>query len=112
MKTPYGFECKFFYGNYFRGKNDEECRLLNLTSGQGGWTAKLCKTCPAPKIQRSNGCEFLEYKGRISSGFLGFSPNMEISNYCRKNHVNVDDPYIGCGECHKLPEIKISDEKS
>ena len=28
MKTPAGKECKFFYGDYYRGRQHEECRLL------------------------------------------------------------------------------------
>jgi hypothetical protein len=110
MKTPYGFECKFFYGNYFRGKNDEECRLLNLSSGHGGWTSKLCKDCPAPKIQRANGCDFLQYQGKIAGGFLGLSPHIEVSNYCIKTNVVVNNAYIGCKDCHHIPTFKISEE--
>ena len=28
MRTPAGTECKFFYANYFRGRNQQECRLI------------------------------------------------------------------------------------
>jgi hypothetical protein len=28
MRTPAGTECKYFYGDYYRGRSQEECRLL------------------------------------------------------------------------------------
>ena len=32
MKTPAGKECKYFYGNYYRGAHQEECRLIGARS--------------------------------------------------------------------------------
>ena len=29
MRTPAGKECQYFYGDYYRGRNQEECRLLS-----------------------------------------------------------------------------------
>ena len=58
MRTPAGTECPYFYGDYFRGRNVEECRLLKA-AGQR-WTRDLCKTCPVPGIARANACEFLK----------------------------------------------------
>ena len=37
MRTPAGKECKYFYGNYFRGRKTEECRLLRESAQS--WTA-------------------------------------------------------------------------
>jgi len=108
MKTPFGVECKYFYGDYFRGKNIEECRLLNLSTGQGGWTSKLCKTCHAPQIQRSNGCEFMQLRGKVSGGFFGLSPRIEINAYCEKNQIAVKEPSLGCGSCHELQPFDLN----
>jgi hypothetical protein len=110
MKTPYGFECRYFYGDYFRGKNIEECRLLNLASGQGGWSTKLCKTCPSPVIQRANGCQFMTLLGKISGGFLGLSPHVEVTAFCEKNQLVVKEPSVGCGSCHQFPSVQIKDQ--
>ena len=41
MRTPAGFECKYFYGNYFRGRNEEECRLIGNTPPPHNWTPDL-----------------------------------------------------------------------
>ena len=47
MKTPAGTECKYFYGDYYRGRNHEECRLLGAA-----WTIDclglFTKTVAAP----------------------------------------------------------------
>jgi hypothetical protein len=108
MKTPYGSECKYFYGDYFRGKNIEECRLLNLVNGQGGWTVKLCKSCPAPRIQSANGCEFMRLNGKLSGGFLGLSPHIVITAFCQNSQTEVKEPSIGCGKCHEFPSLEVN----
>ncbi len=61
MRTPAGKECKYFYGNYFRGRNTEECRLLR--ESEQTWTSSLCATCPVPDVMRANACEFLRLRG-------------------------------------------------
>ena len=44
MRTPAGTECPYFYGDYFRGRNLEECRLLK--SAGEGWTRDLVQDLP------------------------------------------------------------------
>jgi hypothetical protein len=101
MRTPAGNECPYFYGNYFRGRNVEECRLLKSAGER--WTRDLCKTCPVPGIARANACEFLKLSPTM------FQRRVKVSAYCEKTKRNVAEPHIGCGECHVLPfkvEIK------
>ena len=64
MKTPAGTECPHFYGDYFRGRNVEECRLLKAAGER--WTRDLCKTCPVPGIARANACEFMKLKPTVA----------------------------------------------
>ena len=54
MKTPAGHECPYFYSDYHRGRNTEECRVLKVARQK--WTADLCKTCAVPAITRANAC--------------------------------------------------------
>src|SRR5574337_1889685 len=63
-KRPAGKECKYFYGDYFRGRSVEECRLLKA-AGQT-WSADLCQTCPVPSILQANACEFLQLRGSVT----------------------------------------------
>jgi hypothetical protein len=104
MRTPAGFECKYFYGDYYRGRSTEECRLL-LASGHK-WKSDLCRTCPAPGIARANACEFLQLRATVSRPLgAAFSRRVQISAYCEKSERNVTEPHVGCGECHPIPPI-------
>jgi hypothetical protein len=108
MKTPAGRECPHFFGDYYRGRNVEECRLLKL-HGQG-WSPDLCKTCPVPDIARANSCDNMVLKTTVTRPFTAmFQRRVQVSAYCEKSNCVVVEPQIGCGECHALPfefEIK------
>ncbi len=104
MRTPAGTECKYFYGDYYRGRNQEECRLLAASQPAQKWTPDLCKTCPVPGITRANACENLVLIGKVGRSVLtGFQRRVQVVAYCRKTERPVDKPHIGCGECHPLP---------
>lgn len=109
MRTPAGKECKYFYGNYFRGRRTEECRLLQAPGQR--WSNDLCGTCPVPDILRANACEFLQLKAVVSRPLTGlFQRRVQVSAYCEKVHRAVDEPEIGCGECHPLPSEFVVNE--
>lgn len=102
MKTPAGIECPYFYGDYFRGRNVEECRLLKVAGER--WRPDLCRTCPVPGISRANACEFLKLNPTVTRPVHAlFQRRVQISAYCEKTKRNVAEPHIGCGECHALP---------
>jgi hypothetical protein len=104
MRTPSGIECKYFYGDYFRGRSLEECRLLKASGEK--WTPDLCKTCPVPGIARANACEFLQLHARITRPFsAAFQSRVQVSAFCSKANRVVTEPQIGCGECHPLPDV-------
>ncbi|MBI5944675.1 MAG: hypothetical protein HY864_09930 [Chloroflexi bacterium] len=108
MKTPAGRECPHFFGDYYRGRNVEECRLLQI-NGQV-WAPDLCKTCPVPEITRANSCEHMKINVVVARPFTSFfQRRVQVSAYCEKTKRDVSEPQIGCGECHDLPfkfEIK------
>lgn len=110
MQTPYGKECKFFYGDYFRGRNHEECRLLEPSVSATQWTSKLCKTCPVPGIIRANSCENMVLHGSIRPGLLGLGKSMKITAFCTKSQKSVSEPHVGCGQCHPLQDIFIGEQ--
>ena len=102
MRTPAGKECKYFYGNYFRGRKTEECRLLR-ESGQT-WTASLCTTCPVPDVLRANACEFLRLRAEVKRPWApACNGECRSRPICEKAGREVAEPEIGCGECHPLP---------
>lgn len=102
LKTPYGKECPYFYGDYYRGRHFEECRLLDKSNRQTSWEPKLCLKCPVPDILQANACPNMVLSGHIKS-FLG-KKSVKVTAYCTKAHRMVKEPKIGCGLCHELPE--------
>lgn len=103
MKTPAGKECSYFYGNYFRGAHQEECRLIGRQNPPLGWAPDLCNKCPVPEIQRANACSFMILTAEVKRGVLGLSRKVVVHAYCKKVHDFVENPIIGCGHCHDLP---------
>jgi hypothetical protein len=111
MRTPAGVECRYFYGNYFRGRKQEECRLIGDTPPPNHWTSDLCRSCPVPGILRANACPNLVLEGSVSRTFLGLRRMVKVSAYCTKSHKPVAEPHIGCGECHSIPTALIQENK-
>ncbi len=102
MRTPYGTQCEYFYGDYLRGRHREECRLLGA-SGLS-WEPSLCRDCPVPGIRRANACEFMHLRPRVTRSVLTlFRKQVQIEAYCEKSKNLVAEPHIGCGQCHPLP---------
>jgi hypothetical protein len=107
MITPAGKECPHFFGDYHRGKNIEACRLLE--SAGIDWEPSLCEKCPAPEILQANACEFQKLSPTLERPLFFMSPQIQIEAYCSKCECKVGEPQIGCGQCHPLPEIFISE---
>jgi hypothetical protein len=111
VKTPAGNECKYFYGNYFRGRKNEECRLIGNAAPPQNWTPDLCKTCPVPHILLANACPNMVLKPDVRGKLIKFKRRVKINAYCTKVNRAVSEPEIGCGECHPLPPV-FSEQES
>jgi hypothetical protein len=109
MKNPAGIECAYFFGDYFRGRNREECRLLKTATPPLPWEPKLCAGCPVPGILRANSCQHLQLRPAVTRPLPFLKKHVQVSAYCSKTHQDVPEPQIGCGECHQLPEIFLQD---
>lgn len=102
MKTPAGRECPYFFGDYYRGRNVEECRLLEAHGQQ--WARDLCKTCPVPDIVRANSCQHMKLHPVVARPVTAlFQRRVQITAFCEKTQRDVPEPQVGCGECHALP---------
>ncbi len=102
MRTPAGVECPYFYGDYYRGKNIEECRLLGKQPPPNNWTPDLCASCPVPGIKRANSCEFMQLTPTIKKKFGLFKRYVSVKAFCIKSGKSVAEPHVGCGLCHPL----------
>jgi hypothetical protein len=101
MITPAGTECRYYYADYFRGRERQECRLIAQNSQSEPWRPELCRGCPVPGITRANACQNLVLEGRVKRSFLGLSRRVEVDAVCSKHLVEVAEPHVGCGHCHE-----------
>ncbi len=100
MRTPSGADCKFYYADFNRGRNTQECRLSRHDAAERR-SPDLCKSCPVPRLLLANACSHLALSGQISKGFLGFNRKMTVAASCSKIGGLVAEPAIGCGHCHE-----------
>jgi len=105
MRTPFGNECPFFYGDYYRGKHQEECRLIGIQPPPNKWTPDLCKTCPVPAIKLANACPNMVLTPHIQKGMRVLKRKVKVTAYCTKSQSDVKEPKVGCGICHPLSDV-------
>lgn len=101
MRNPAGQECAYFYGDYYRGRSNEECRLVGID-----WKPKLCSSCPVPGILRANACDSMQLVGEVKRSWeILFQQRVTVKATCRKSERSGFDPHVGCGECHPIPDV-------
>ena len=54
MINPAGQECRFYYQDYHRGRNEQTCRLIDGNPSSPDWQPKDCTNCSVPGILRAN----------------------------------------------------------
>jgi hypothetical protein len=106
MRTPAGTECKFYYEDFNRGREVQECRLIDRNPASESWSADLCRSCPVPAILRANACPNMVLDARVRRRWL-FIRQVEISAYCRLVEQQVSEPMVGCGHCHETREHPV-----
>jgi hypothetical protein len=109
MRTPAGKECSYFFGDYYRGRNHEECRLLASASPPQPWSPSLCSQCPVPDILNANACSNLLLQPRVQTTLPLLRKAVRITASCSKTGRSVEEPKIGCGECHPLPDFRFAE---
>jgi hypothetical protein len=107
MRTPAGSECPFYYADFHRGRQLQDCRLVARTDGGGRWAPDSCARCRVPAIHLANACPNLVLEARVQPGFLGLGRGMRVSATCPKSGGIVSAPEVGCGLCHILPTIGL-----
>ncbi len=101
MKTPAGKECHYYYEDFHRGRNRQECRLLLHVSRQTAWRPSDCNRCPVPDILWANASPDLRLTATIDNGFFGIGRHVRVTAICSKHDTVIDDPFLGCRQCAK-----------
>ncbi len=100
MRTPAGEICRFYYEDFHRGRELQECRLIRPGSRSLAWTPETCRLCPVPAILRANGSPDLRLEAVIDKRF-GLWRRVRVKAYCLRHAVEVEDPYRGCPACNE-----------
>jgi len=76
------------------------------------WTSALCATCAVPDIKRVNGCPFMRLHIFIGKPWWRFWGKESIQLYadCERSHKVVENPYVGCGECHPPMQFVVGQD--
>ncbi len=99
MITPAGKECRYYYEDFHRGRNVQECRLIKQSAKTLHWQPNDCERCPVPAILWANASEYLDLKARVTAGVVGLGRKVEVTAWCGKHEMSIDDPYVGCELC-------------
>lgn len=107
MKTPDGRECRYYYQDFHRGRNIQECRLVKENPESERWHPNDCSKCPIPQMLQANACRFLQLKLKIENRFFGLNRRLVVDASCTEHHLHVADPYVGCSHCNEHPGLEI-----
>lgn len=99
MITPAGKECRFYYEDYHRGHEAQECRLIQANVNSLEWQPKDCSHCPVPGILAANNSPHLVLEATVKKGFLGLGRTVEVAAFCSKHLIDVPEPIVGCPQC-------------
>jgi len=100
MRTPDGKDCNFYYEDFHRGRDKQECRAHKAPQS-AGWQPKDCEKCPVPAILKANASPHLELEIHIRRGFLGFGNKTTVNAWCKRHDVTIPDPHVGCPKCNE-----------
>ncbi len=100
MKTPAGHECRYYYQDFHRGRNLQECRLQKTNRESLPWEPRDCANCPVPGILRANASPDMELTLTISNKFFIFGRALSVNAYCTLHRIAIDDPHVGCPRCN------------
>lgn len=100
MRTPASKECAHYHEDFHRGRNVQECRLVNQNPESLRWKSSDCKLCPIPDILNANASSNLELTLTIKPKFIGLGRQIEVKASCVKHRIPIGDPYVGCPKCN------------
>lgn len=98
MRTPAGQECRYYYEDFHRGRQVQECRLIRPGASSLAWSPVDCRHCPVPGILRANGSPDLRLDATVYRRF-GFWRRIRVNAYCLRHAIEVQDPHRGCPAC-------------
>jgi len=85
-------DCRYYYGNFYRGRDVEECRLIARNrENQRPWKRALCDTCPVPGILRETTCKHLALEASVERKF-GLFDRVSLYAICTEHIIELKNP--------------------
>lgn len=100
MRTPAGKECRHYYEDFHRGRNVQECRLVQANPDSLRWQPSDCNMCSVPGILNANASPDLSLTVTIDKQFLGLRRKVTVRATCLKHRVDIADAHVGCPHCN------------
>ncbi len=97
MTTPTPVNCRYYYADFHRGRNHEECRLLKRNHESRPWRRALCDSCPVPDILISTNCKEIALEATVVKKW-GLLERVEVYAVCAKHYIELDNPRF-CPQC-------------
>ena len=97
--------CRFYFEDYYRGRETMECRLPKSQESLR-WQRKICDSCPVPGILRETNCPHLALEGTVRKRFPR-GERMEVFAVCAKHMTELPDTGY-CARCAAEQEDIVS----
>jgi hypothetical protein len=101
MRTPAGKECRHYHEDFHRGRNVQQCRLIQDNPNSLPWRPVDCSNCPVPEILNANASPYTELIVTVKPRFLGLGRNLTVTASCAKHRIPIEDPFTGCQKCNE-----------
>ncbi len=100
MRTPDGKDCRFYYQDFHRGRDVQECRLIKGNVDSLPWRPQYCVRCTVPMILNANSSPNMELKLTVTPVALGLGRKLVVTAHCVKHDIKIEDPMVGCQQCN------------
>jgi hypothetical protein len=98
LRTPAGTECRYYYEDFHRGRQQRECRLILANRDSLDWQPDICAACAVPAILRANGSPHLRLHLGVRKQLRLFT-RLDVRASCAVHGREIDNPYLGCPDC-------------
>ena len=89
--------CRYYFADYFRGRDHEECRLIRRNPDSLPWRRSLCDTCPVPDILLNTNCKEIALEAEVVKRW-GVMERVEVYAVCARHLIELEDPKH-CPQC-------------
>ncbi|NOZ50478.1 MAG: hypothetical protein GXP37_10590 [Chloroflexi bacterium] len=97
MTAPKPVNCRYYYADFHRGRESEECRLIKRNRDSRPWHRSLCNSCPVPTILLNTNCQEIALEATVVKRF-GLLERVTVYAICARHLIELDDP-LACPRC-------------